>query len=71
MEWSVLSETKEETTSSLRARDVGASTTLGTFALTDGKGTRGRSCWWYTFTGSHLIREPLGSSGLKEGAFGG
>jgi hypothetical protein len=33
------SETKEETTSSLKARCIGASTTLGTFACTDHKET--------------------------------
>jgi hypothetical protein len=26
--------------------------------------------WWYTWTGSHLIREPFGTIGLKEGALG-
>jgi hypothetical protein len=26
--------------------------------------------WWYARTGSHVIREPLGTSGLKEGAAG-
>jgi hypothetical protein len=26
--------------------------------------------WWYTWTGSHLIRDPLRTSGLKKGAAG-
>jgi hypothetical protein len=45
---------------SLRVRDVGALTTLGTFAGVTG----GRWGWWI-WTNSHLIREPLGMSGLK------
>jgi hypothetical protein len=28
---------------------------------------RKRLWWWYIWTGSQLIREPLGTSGLKEG----
>jgi hypothetical protein len=50
---------KEEATSSLRVGDVGAPATLGTFAC----GPRGRA---YTWTCLHLIKEPLGKSGLKE-----
>jgi hypothetical protein len=34
------------------------------------RGTLGRGWWWYTRTGSHLIRKLLGTSGLKEGAVG-
>jgi hypothetical protein len=47
------SEMKEEITSSLRARDVGASTTLGTFAHTNRKGSVDQGWWWYTWTSSH------------------
>jgi hypothetical protein len=69
VEGSAPSEKKEGTTSSSRARDVGTSTTL--FAHTYHKGTLDRGWWWYTWTGSHLIRELLGkSSGLKAGAVG-
>jgi hypothetical protein len=46
---------EEETTSSLRAINVVGSTTLRTFSRTDQR---------------DLIREPLGMSGLKEGAVG-
>jgi hypothetical protein len=37
MEGSVTSETKEDTTSSLKAKNVGTSTTLGTSVRTDQK----------------------------------
>jgi hypothetical protein len=61
-----LSETKEETTSSSRARDIGASTTLGTFACTNQKWTLDRGWWWYSWPGTQPTRESLGMS-LKEG----
>jgi hypothetical protein len=35
---------------------------------TGSRGTVGRGWWWYTWTSSQLIRELLGTSGLKEGA---
>jgi hypothetical protein len=44
--------------------------TLRTFAHTDQKENLDRSSWWYTWTGSHLIRELLMMSGLKEGKAG-
>jgi hypothetical protein len=37
---------------------------------TGSSGTLDRGGWWYTWTGSHLKKEPLGTSGLKEGAAG-
>jgi hypothetical protein len=33
-------------------------------------GTLEQRWWWYIWTDSHLIREPLGTSGLKKGAAG-
>jgi hypothetical protein len=50
-----IAQAKEETTSSLRVRDIGASISLRAFACTDQKKMM-----------VHL--EPLGTSGLKEGA---
>jgi hypothetical protein len=56
-------EMKKEDTSSLRTADVGALTTLGTFACTN---------WWkmrvMNWTNQHLRRVLLRMSGLKEGA---
>jgi hypothetical protein len=62
MEESATTEMEEEAASSLRARDVEASTTLRTFAYTS------RKKMMVVHLDQHLIREPLGTSGLKEGA---
>jgi hypothetical protein len=43
--------------------DVGALAILESFAPPIGIA----GWWWYTWTNSHLIREPLGTSGPKEG----
>jgi hypothetical protein len=37
---------------------------------TDIKNTALGKGWWYTWTGSHLIRKLLRMSGIKEGAVG-
>jgi hypothetical protein len=37
---------------------------------TGSSGTLGRSSWCYAWTDWHLIKEPIGTSGLKEGAAG-
>lgn len=60
MEESSTTETEEEATSSLRARDVEASTTLRTFAYTNRKKMM-------VHLDQHL---GLGTNGLKEGAAG-
>jgi hypothetical protein len=59
-------ETKQETAHSLRARDVGASTTVGTFAGSPQE----RKKMVYTWSGWRFIRERLVTSGLKKGAAG-
>jgi hypothetical protein len=64
MEESATTQTDEEATSSLRARDVEASSTLGTFARADWKKMMVVHLDW------HLIRELLRTRGLKEGAAG-
>jgi hypothetical protein len=65
VEGSAPSETEEEITNGkLSVIDVGLLTIVGTFAPTDRK----TGLWWYTWTGSHLIREPLVKNRLKEGA---
>jgi hypothetical protein len=61
VEGSATSETEEQT-----AHRVGALTTLGTFALTDRKS----KMMAINLGRSHLIRELLGTSGLKNGAAG-
>jgi hypothetical protein len=58
---------KDETAHSLRTRNIGAPSTLGRFVHAVGKEQRR---WQYTWTGSHLIREPLRTSSLKEGTMG-
>jgi hypothetical protein len=55
------SESSDETTHRVNAGDIGALTTLGTYVPPIGKIR-------YTWTGSHLIREPLETSGFKKGA---
>jgi hypothetical protein len=64
MEGSVPFETKEKTAHRVRAGDVGALTTLGTFARTDQK----RKMIVIRLDRMALVREPLRTSGLKEGA---
>jgi hypothetical protein len=58
---------KEETAHSLTAREVGALTTLKTFASSPWKGTK---MMVVHLAPTHFIRELLGMSGLKKGSVG-
>jgi hypothetical protein len=56
---------KEDTTSSLRARNVGTPATLGHVTPIDQKRRKKKRYTWMT---CHYVRDLFGTSGLKEGA---